>query len=120
MKECGAYIEHRFGKEVEDLLRQRSAGWLSFAIQTTIPWPQDDVAIKYDECWYILKGVEATSSHGPCLILQCHSKEDRKQKVQKAYLFVSMLGWFKGGTVDVESYISGTHPILYGGRPILD
>lgn len=119
MKEAGPYIEHRFDQGVEDILKNRGVGWLSFAIHTSIAWPQDDVALNYEGCWYILKGVDPSKNHGACLLVQYDSEEDKKLKVKKTYLFASILGWFKGGVVDVENYISSSHPCIYGGSTIL-
>ncbi|HCG6557378.1 TPA: hypothetical protein NJ652_001225 [Vibrio parahaemolyticus] len=122
MIEAGPYIKHVYGDEVSVILKSNYAGWLSFAIHTTISWPKSDVALEYDGNWYILKGIDVEDGRqvsGPCLLVPYGSVQNKKNTVLNTFKFVSMLGWFHGGVVDIEDYISGTRPIVYSGRPIL-
>ncbi|EPY9864399.1 methylamine utilization protein MauJ [Vibrio cholerae] len=122
MIEAGPYIKHVYGDGVSVILKSKYAGWLSFAIHTTIAWPKSDVALDYDGDWYILKGIDVEDGrqvNGPCLLVPYLSSKDRNEKIKSTFKFVSMLGWFEGGVVDIEDYIYGTRPILYSGKPIL-
>jgi len=109
------YIPHVFGEPVEQKLRSRT-GWLTAGIASSIPWPKHDVWVKYDNDDFFLRGLQRGDQASPPGITVACDRGQVDEAIAKVYRFTSVLGWFKGGYVDVVGYISGSHPILYGDQ----
>lgn len=110
---AGPYIPHYFGEAVERKLRSR-LGWLTAGVATSIPWPAADIWITYDGEDYILRGAQRNGEASPPGITIACDRDDVDEALSKVYRFSSILGWFKGGYVDVSGHVSGSHPMLYG------
>lgn len=107
------YIPHYFGEAVEKKLRSRM-GWLTAGVASSVPWPKDDVWVRYDGEDYIIRGTERNGKPSPpCISVAC-DRDNVDDALSKVYRFTSILGWFNGGYVDVSGYTHGSHPILYG------
>lgn len=111
--EHGPYVLHEFGADVEAHYRSH-LGWLTAACFSSIPWPEDDVRVVYDGDDYFLRGVRECGGHrgGPALTMRC-AEGQALEVMAKIYRFASILGWFKGGYVDIGGYITSSHPVLY-------
>lgn len=109
------YIPHLFGEQAQAKLRSR-LGWLTAGVSSSIPWPQEDVWVQYDGDEYVLRGTkEGDNKSPPCISTPC-PKGDLDAATTRVYKFASVLGWFKGGYVDVTGTIWGSSPVLYGSR----
>lgn len=111
--EHGPYVLHEFGVDVEVHYRSH-LGWLTAACFSSIPWPEEDVRVVYDGDDYFLRGVREREGHRgtPALTMRC-AKREALEVMAKMYRFASVLGWFKGGYVDIGGYITSSHPVLY-------
>lgn len=109
----GPYIPHEFGDDAEAHYRI-ALGWLTAACSASIPWPEDDVRVRYDGDDYFLRGMRDRNGHrsGPAITMRCKNGQSH-EVVGKIYRFASILGWYKRGYVDVGGYITGTHANLY-------
>jgi hypothetical protein len=107
------YIPHYFGEAVERKLRSRM-GWLTAGVASSVPWPKDDVWVRYDGEDYIIRGTEQNGKPSPpCISVAC-DRVNVDDALSKVYRFTSIIGWFNGGYVDISGYTHGSHPILYG------
>lgn len=111
------YAPHLFGEEVDRKLRSRG-GWLTAGVASSIPWPKSDVCVTYAGEEYFLRGTERDGkSSPPCITIACDPNHT-DVAIAKIYRLTSLLSWFLSGYVDVSGYISGSHPMLYGGRTV--
>jgi len=109
------YVPHLFGEAAYAKLMS-SFGWLTAGVDSSIPWPQDDVWVLYDSHEYVLRGTKGErDERPPCISTPC-AKAEMDAAITRTYLFASVLGWFKGGHVDVTGTIWGSRPVLYGSR----
>lgn len=109
------YVPHLFGEAAQAKLKSR-LGWLTAGVASSIAWPQEDVWVLYDSHEYVLRGTKGgEDKRPPCISTPCaHGEMDAA--MTRVYLFASVLGWFKGGHVDVTGHIWGSGPVLYGSR----
>lgn len=107
------YVPHFHGEAVQEKYRSHF-GWLTAAVHSSVPWPQEDVLVHYDGDDYFLRGVNDHSGRmsAPAITMRC-AKEQIDEVLGKVYRFASILGWFKQGCVYVGSHVTGSHPILY-------
>lgn len=109
------YVPHLYGEAAQEKLKSKQ-GWLTVGVASSIPWPQEDVWVLYDGHEYVLRGKKAgDEKRSPCISTPC-ARGDIDAAKKRAYLFGSVLGWFKGGYVDVSGGIWGSSPALYGSR----
>lgn len=109
------YVPHLFGDAAERKLRSIHS-WLTAGVASSIPWPQEDVWLLYDGREYVLRGTKAgDDKRSPCISTPC-SRDEIDAATTRVYLFASVLGWFKGGYVDVTGTTWATAPVLYGSR----
>lgn len=109
------YIPHLYGEAAQAKLWARQ-GWLTVGVASSIPWPQDDVWLLYDGNEYVLRGKKAgEETQAPCISTPCLWGDIDAAKT-RCYLFASVLGWFKGGYVDVTGAVWGSRPTRYGSR----
>lgn len=109
------YVPHLFGEAAEAKLTSQR-GWLTAGVVSSIAWPQEDVWVLYDGHEYVLRGAKGgDNKRPPCISTPC-ARGDIDAATTRVYLFASVLGWFKGGHVDVTGSVWGTGPILYGSR----
>lgn len=109
------YVPHLFGEDALAKLKSRQ-GWLTAGIASSIPWPQEDVWLLYDGHEYVLRGMKAgDEKRSPCISTPS-TRPDFDAASTRVYKFASVLGWFKGGYVDVMGMVWGSMPILYGTR----
>lgn len=107
------YVPHFYKKDAEERLRSR-LGWLTAGVASSIAWPPDDVLVVYDGTEFYLRGCMVDGKQEPpCISTPC-PRNDHKDALAKILRFVSVLGWFKGGYVDVSGFVHGSHPIRYG------
>lgn len=109
------YVPHLFGEAAHAKLTS-TFGWLTAGVDSSIPWPQDDVWLLYDSHEYVLRGTKGGEDKSPpCISTPCNRGE-MDAAITRIYLFASVLGWFKGGHVDVTGSIWGSRPVLFGSR----
>ena len=111
-------MPHLFGEAATSLLSKRR-GWLTGALQSSVHWPKEDVMLQYDGDEYFLRGHEQPNqpSLAPCIHMHC-GREEIPQTLSKLYRFVSILGWYLNGYVDVLDHIWGSHATPYEyGKP---
>lgn len=109
------YVPHLFGEAAQAKLTGRR-NWLTAGVASSIPWPQEDVWVLYDGHEYVLRGTKAgDDKRSPCISTPC-GRDDIDAATTRVYLFASVLGWFKGGHVDVTGSLWSTGPALYGSR----
>lgn len=97
------YVTHLFGDEAV-AKAHGSSGWLTVGIVSSIAWPLDEVWLQYDGQEYFLRGAnqqmgERTTS--PTISTPCHN-EQIDEALSRLYRFVSVLGYFKRGYVDIS------------------
>lgn len=109
----GPYVLHEFG-DVAEAHYGAHIGWLTAAVFSSIPWPQEDVRLSYDGDDYFLRGVRerAGGQSSPAITMRCGDKM-ANDVLAKMYRFASILGWFKRGYVDIGGHITSSHPVLY-------
>ena len=97
------YVPHLFGADALAKSADR-AGWLTVGVASSIAWPVDDVWVQYDGSEYLLHGVRqegerriASSVSTPAV------REEIDEALSRLYRFVSVLGFFKRGYVDITS-----------------
>ena len=117
-------MPHLFGAEAKAKVQARQ-GWLTGGVVSSIAWPQDDVLVQYDGHDYFLQGVrqEGESATAPCISTPCADSNQVDEALSRLYRFVSVLGYFKRGYVDITSggVMSSGFPIRYAnlvGAPI--
>ncbi len=109
------YVPHLYGDAAQAKLKSH-VGWLTIGVASSIPWPQEDVWVSYDGHEYVFRGSKAEKDGGsPCISTPCSPNEIDSAKT-RCYLLCSVLGWFKGGYVDVTGSVWGSTPIRYGSR----
>ena len=109
------YVPHLFGAAVQEKLTSRQ-GWLTAGVASSVAWPQEDVWVLYDGHEYVLRGAKGEEDkRPPCISTPCGRGEIDGAST-RLYKFASVLGWFKGGHVDLTGSIWGTGPVLYGSR----
>jgi hypothetical protein len=109
------YVPHLFGEAAQAKLTSR-LGWLTAGVDSSIPWPQEDVWVLYDSHEYVLRGTKGgEDKRPPCISTPC-DRGEMDTAMTRLYQFSSVLGWFKGGHVDVTGSIWGSRPVLYGSR----
>lgn len=108
--EFGPYVRHAWGDEVQTRLRGRD-GWLIASINHSIPWTESDLMVEYDGAELFLKGIrEHPNQTTANLVIAC-ARDEVNDKLVILYKFCSVLGWYKGGYVDIENYNWATMPI---------
>ncbi|MGA3954065.1 methylamine utilization protein MauJ [Ralstonia nicotianae] len=110
---AGPYVPHHVGNAVDQKLRSH-LGWLTAGVASSIPWPPADVWVTYDGDDYILRGTKVNDQPSPPGITIACDRDNVDDALAKMYRFTSILGWYKGGFVDVSGYVVGSHPMLYG------
>jgi hypothetical protein len=109
------YVPHLFGEAAQAKLKS-TLGWLTAGVASSIAWPQEDVWVLYDSHEYVLRGTKGgEDKRPPCISTPC-ARDEMDAAMTRVYLFASVLGWFKGGHVDVPGHIWGSGPVLYGSR----
>lgn len=105
------YIPHLFGEEATSKVQARQ-GWATVGVISSIAWPQDDVWLQYDGQEYFLHGIRQRGEHttSPCVSAPC-DRVHVDDAIARLYRFVSVLGYFKRGYVDITSRMWGTFPI---------
>ena len=104
----GPYINHLFDEKVIEMY-QRHKNWLICAVHHSIFWPEKDVLLQYDGESYILRGLKnGDEFHQASIVVPLTSVNDVNTVLKKVYKFTSMLGWFKGGYVDVVGHTNGS------------
>ncbi|MDN7932582.1 hypothetical protein QZM52_14935 [Burkholderia metallica] len=97
------YVPHLFGA---DALAKAAgqAGWLTVGVASSIAWPVDDIWVQYDGSEYFLHGVrqEGERRIAPSVSTPA-AREEIDEPLSRLYRFVSVLGFFKGGYVDITS-----------------
>lgn len=108
------YVPHLFGAEAIAKVHGR-VGWLTVGVVSSIAWPQEDVWLQYDGQEYLLRGAkqEAERTTSPCISTPC-DKDHFDEALSRLYRFVSVLGYFKRGYVDITGRTWASFPILYG------
>jgi len=107
MKE-GPYIPHLFGEKVKEIY-VRYTKWLICNIHHSIGWPENDILIQYDNNSYILRGLKENDvERQASIVVPLKLGEDTLEVLKGVYKLVSMLGWFKGGYVDVVYHTEGS------------
>lgn len=108
------YVPHMFGTEATAKTQGR-VGWLTAGVVSSIAWPQEDVWLQYDGQEYLLRGAkqEGEMNISPCISTPCdHDHVD--EALSRLYRFVSLLGYFKRGYVDITGRTWASFPIRYG------
>jgi hypothetical protein len=107
------YVPHVFGAAAWERVHGKQ-GWLVAGVASSIAWPQDDVLVVYDGVEYLLMGaLQNDKPASPCVATPCPRK-DLDDALALVLRFVSVLGWFKRGYVDVAGFAWGTRPFRYG------
>lgn len=107
------YVPHVFGDAAIAKARTEQ-GWLTAGVAASIAWTEDDVLVEYDGVSFLLRsGRGGPGPVSPCISTHCE-RSDIDEALARVLRFVSVLGWYKCGYVDVVGHIWGTHPILYG------
>ena len=109
------YVPHLFGDAAQAKLKSR-LGWLTAGVASSIAWPQEDVWVLYGGHEYVLRGSKGGDDKRPPCISTPSSRRDLDAAATRVYLFASVLGWFKGGHVDVTGNIWVSGPALYASR----
>jgi hypothetical protein len=113
-----SYIPHIVGEDAMAQVRGRR-GWLSAGVICSIAWPEQDVWLQYDGSEYILRGAKRPSGDKhptvPCIHTPAPMQSD--EELSRLYRFVSILGYYMGGYVDIMAPGWGTHPIGFVNRP---
>jgi len=107
------YVPHLFGDDALAKVAGRF-GWLTAGITSSIAWPQDDVWVEYDGKEYLLHGArqEGEHRHTPCISTPAN-REHVDEALSHLYRFTSVLGFYKGGYVDITGQIWGSRVIQY-------
>jgi len=112
------YIPHIIGEEAMNQVHGRR-GWFSAGITCSIAWPEQDVWLQYDGSEYILRGAKRPGDDKhplvPCIHTPASTHSD--EELVRLYRFVSILGYFMGGYVDITGTTWGGHPIGYVDWP---
>lgn len=111
------YVPHLFGEDANAKVQGRH-GWLTVGVVSSIAWPQEDVWLLYDGQEYLLRGVTQQGERitSPCISAPCDS-DNVDEALSRLYRFVSVLGYFKRGYVDITGWTWGSFPILYVNPP---
>jgi len=112
------YIPHIVGEDAMAQVRGRR-GWFSVGITCSIAWPEQDVWVQYDGAEYILRGARrpGDDKHPPVPCIHTPAPAHSDEELARLYRFVSILGYFMGGYVDITGTTWGSHPIGYVGMP---
>lgn len=106
------YVPHFFGTEAISKVQGR-VGWLTVGVVSSIAWPQEDVWLQYDGQEYLLRGAkQGEMNMSPCISTPC-DHEHADEALSRLYRFVSVLGYFKRGYVDVTGRTWASIPIRY-------
>lgn len=107
------YVPHYFGAEAAAKIQGR-IGWLTVSVASSIAWPQEDVLLQYDSQEYLLRGAkQGEMNMSPCISTPCdHAHAD--DALLRLYRFVSVLGYFKRGYVDITGRTWASFAIRYG------
>jgi len=94
-------------------------GWFSAGITCSIAWPEQDVWLQYDGSEYILRGAmrPGDDKHPPVPCIHTPASTQSDEELVRLYRFVSILGYFMGGYVDITGTTWGGHPIGYVDWP---
>lgn len=107
------YVPHVFGDAAIAKARTEH-GWLTAGVASSIAWTEDDVLVEYDGVSFLLRsGRGGMGPVSPCISTHCE-RDDTDVALARVLRFVSVLGWYKRGYVDVVGHIWSTHPMLYG------
>lgn len=112
------YIPHIVGEAAMTQVRGRR-GWFSVGVTCSIAWPEQDVWLQYDGSEYILRGAKrlGNDKHPPVPCIHTPAATHNDEELARLYRFVSILGYFMGGYVDIVGTTWGSHPIGYVGMP---
>lgn len=107
------YIPHIFGNDAITKVSNR-IGWVTVGVATSIPWPQEDLWLEYENVEFFLHGAKLEGRYrvAPCISTPS-SREDFDNALASLYRFTSVLGYFKGGYVDITGRNWGSHMIRY-------
>ncbi|WP_317201312.1 methylamine utilization protein MauJ [Janthinobacterium sp.] len=107
------YVPHLFGDEAAAKVQQRR-GWLTVGVVSSIAWPPADVWLQYDGCEYLLRGAEQAGdgTTSPCISTPC-GRDQIDEALSRLYRFVSVLGYFKRGYVDITGRDWAGAPTTY-------
>jgi hypothetical protein len=107
------YVPHIFGADALAQVRGRF-GWLTVGVASSIAWPKDDVWIEYDGVEFVLHGAKQEGEHyiAPCISTPS-DKDHVDEALSRLYRFTSVLGFYKGGYVDITGRLWGTQIIRY-------
>lgn len=109
------YVPHLFGDAAQAKMRSRQ-GWLTTCVDSSVAWPKEDVWILYDGHEYVLSGTKGSEEkRAPCIYTPC-PRGDFDGASTRLYMFASVLGWFKGGYVDLSRSVWGSGPVPYVSR----
>ncbi len=88
------YVPHLFGEAAQEKLRSR-LGWLTAGVASSIPWPQEDVWVLYDNHEYVLRGTKGgEDKRPPCISTPC-AQGEVDAAMTRVYLFSSVLIHFE-------------------------
>ena len=107
------YIPHIFGAAALERANA-TLGWVTAGVASSIPWPQDDVLVVYDSIEYLLRGATLDDKPASPCVSTPSLREDFDEALARILRFVSVLGWFKRGYVDVAGFTWSSHAIRYG------
>ncbi|WP_156970768.1 methylamine utilization protein MauJ [Andreprevotia chitinilytica] len=108
------YVPHLFGDEATAKI-QGKHGWLTVGVVSSLAWPQEDVWLQYNSQEYLLRGANQQAdgrTTSPTISTPCDNKQI-DEALSRLYRFVSLLGYFKRGYVDI------TGMRTWAGSPIL-
>ncbi|WP_322034594.1 methylamine utilization protein MauJ [Burkholderia sp. BCC1970] len=97
------YVPHLFGADALAKAADQN-GWLTVGVASSIAWPIDDTWVQYDGSEYLLHGVrqEGERRIAPSVSTPA-TRDEIDDALSRLYRFVSVLGFFKRGYVDITS-----------------
>ncbi len=110
------YVPHLFGADALAKVARRP-GWVTAAVASGVPWPEDDVWVNYDGVEYVLHGVRQEGEQQLLIAPSISTPSDQNhidEAMSRLYRFTSVLGYYKRGYVDITSQVWGTHMIRHG------
>ncbi|MGH1471175.1 MAG: methylamine utilization protein MauJ [Cellvibrionaceae bacterium] len=92
--------------------------WLNCLVEHTIQWPEKNIIVEYNGEEFYLRGLrdaDETKLNHPLVSIKNTPLEDLKAHLTKIYNFISILGWYKSGMVDLIHWTIQKEPFLYFG-----
>jgi hypothetical protein len=110
------YVPHLFGDEAAAKAQARR-GWLTVGVASSIAWPSAEVWIQYDGQEFLLRSSEQKTGDGrittsPSISTPC-DRNKIDESLSRLYRFVSVLGYFKRGYVDISGRTWSAAPTQY-------